>query len=190
VRPTDDPIRARGSFPVAPRLLGEIEGEGSEPPDPNHIPCEVVSLASDFLLLKPPRNLFGLLGGYVGLRVQLNENTVGILDGGFPHYSYGGVLLSKALDTRSNTICIGSFPVGQIHEVSSCNSPKQHYAMVKFKEGIKVRLSGHQLRGLALSLFLSSSFNMLLKAVPLRPFDNEELQTFRHNEVLSLANDS
>jgi hypothetical protein len=191
VRPSDDPIRARGSFPVTPRLLGNVSSGASEQSNPNHIPCEIVSVAPEFLLLKPPNEMFGRLGGYVGLRVQVNENTRGILDGGFPHYSYGGVLLSKAIDARIKTVRMGDLSIGHIQgDVLSRNGPEQRYAMVQFKEGIRVRLSGHPLRGLALSLYLSSSYNMLLKAVPRRPYNKEELQTFRDHEVLSVTDDS
>jgi hypothetical protein len=63
-------------------------------------------------------------------------------------------------------------------------------AMIRFKRGIQARLSGHPLRGLALSLFLPSSDHVLLKAVPSRPFNKEELQAFRDHEVLSVTDDS
>jgi hypothetical protein len=62
--------------------------------------------------------------------------------------------------------------------------------MIRFKRGIQARLSGHPLRGLALSLFLPSSDHVLLKAVPSRPFNKEELQAFRDHEVLSVTDDS
>jgi hypothetical protein len=189
VRPSDDPIRARGSFPIFPRLLGNYNAEESEDIDPNQIPCKVVSVSPEYLLLKPPRGMFCSLGGYVGTKVRVDDNTVGILDGGLPHYSFGGVLQANTtLAKTGSEVCLGGLPIGQVQEgTSTSNGPDQHYAMIKFKKGIRVQLSGRPLSGLALSLFLSSSCNMLLKAVPPHPYYKEELITFRANEVLSVT---
>jgi hypothetical protein len=128
VRPINDPIRARGFFPIAPRLLENHDGDGKDKIDEDQIPCEVVSAAPEYLLLKPQRQLFGLLGGYVGVRVLVGENAEGILDGGFPHYGIGGVLLLNAPNAKNgDTVQIGGLPIGQISvAVSGRDSSRQH----------------------------------------------------------------
>ena len=189
VRPSDDPIRARGSFPIFPRLLGNYNGEERGDIDPNQIPCEVVSVLPEYILLKPPRGMFCSVGGYIGTKVKVDGSTAGILDGGLPHYSFGGVLQAKTGTAKlGSDVCLGGLPIGQVQEGTSTSiGPEQHYAMVKFKKGIRVQLSGRSLSGLALSLFLSSSNTVLLKAVPPHPYYKQELITFRAHEVLSVT---
>jgi hypothetical protein len=191
VRPSDDPIRARGSFPVAPKLLGNHDEKGKKQIDPRQIPCEVVSVAPEYLLLRPPHPLFGSLGGYTGLTVLVGEDIEGILDGGFPHYGIGGVLLSNINNVKAGDIVrIGDLSIGQVcGGTASHDSLGRHYAMVRFKEGIKVRLSGRLHRGLALALSLLSSYRLLLKVIPYRPYNKEELQAFRDHEDLSVIDD-
>jgi hypothetical protein len=189
VRPNDDPIRAQGSFPVAPKLLGNHDEKGKEQIDPDQIPCEVVSVAPEYLLLRPPRPLFGSLGGYFGLRVLISEDIEGILDGGFPHYGIGGVLLSNAANVKAGDIVrIGDLSIGEVcGGVTSHDGPVRYYVRVRFKERIKVRLAGRLHRGLALALSLLSSHQLLLKVVPCHPYNKEELQAFRDHEDLSVT---
>jgi hypothetical protein len=189
VRPKDDPIRARGSFPVAPRLLEDHEDDGRETIDPDNIPCEVVSIAPEHLLLKPPCGMLGCSGGYVGLKVFAGDGGVGILDGGLPHYGVGGVLLSNADGVRAgSSVMMGDLQIGEILGAESGRSNLgRYYNLVKFTKELKIRLSGRPLRGLSLSLGLSASNSTLLKVVPQRPFNKEELQTFEDKGVLSIG---
>jgi hypothetical protein len=189
VRPKDDPIRARGSFPVTPNLFEDHEDNGREEIDPSDISCEVVSVAPEYLLLKPPRGMLGSLGGYVGIKVFVGDGRMGILDGGFPHYGVGGLLMSSAVAVKaSSSVMMGDLPIGEILDAESGrDSLWRHYSMVKFKKELKVRLSGHPLRGLSLSLGLSASNSTLLKVVPHRIFNKDELQAFEHNGVLSIS---
>ena len=189
VRPSDDPIRARGSFPVSPKLLGNNNSQDSEDIDLNETPCEVVSAASEYLLLKPPRQMFYALGEYVGLKAKIGEDIVGILDGGFPHYCFGGILHSDAVMVKpGDDVRVGGLSVGEAYEgAPNAKGRERHYTMIKFKKGIRVQLSSHPLRGLALSLLLSTSRGMLLKAIPPHPYYKEELITFRAYDNLSIT---
>jgi hypothetical protein len=133
--------------------------------------------------------LFGSLGGYFGLRVLISEDIEGILDGGFPHYGIGGVLLSNAANVKAGDIVrIGDLSIGEVcGGVTSHDGPVRYYVRVRFKERIKVRLAGRLHRGLALALSLLSSHQLLLKVVPCHPYNKEELQAFRDHEDLSVT---
>ncbi len=191
VRPKDDPIRARGSFPVAPKLFEGNEDNGREEIDLGNIPCEVVSVAPKYLLMKPPCGMLGSLGGYVGIKVFGGDGRTGILDGGFPHYGVGGLLLSSAVDIKvGSSVMMGHLPIGEILDAESCRGNLwRYYNTVKFNKELKVRVSGRPLRGLSLPLGLSASNSTLLKVVPHRPFYKEELQAFDEHGVLSISDE-
>jgi hypothetical protein len=146
-------------------------------------------MAAEYLLLKPPFGMLGSLGGYAGVKVFAGDGRMGILDGGFPHYGVGGLLMSSAVGVKvGSPVMMGDLPIGEILDAESGGGSRWRcYNVVKFNRELKVRLSGRPLRGLSLSLGLSAFNSTLLKVVPHRPFYKDELQAFEDNGVLSIS---
>jgi hypothetical protein len=165
VRLASDPIRARGSLPVAPALLGGDEDTAECEANPDNIPCEVVEASTESLLLKPTIPFATRLSGYVGLRVTVGKAVPGLLDGGFPHHGFGGIFIPRdAKVSIGELVRIGDLIIGEtVRRLMSRGGLPHHFIPVKFKKGLQISLSESKvIRGLSLLLGLASPESLLL----------------------------
>jgi hypothetical protein len=189
VRPARDPIRARGAYLMVPALPesnnNDVAGEGS-----SDFNCATVAANPGFLLLKPSRSVFGRIGGFSGISVIVDEKRNAILDGGFPHYGKGGILV--ACESRlepGQSVRIGSLKIGEISTDSPIEIGKGViFALVDFGKRIGVGVSGASMRGLSLSLNLSPLDSCLLRAIPHQPLAKDALARLTDNVILSIRN--
>jgi hypothetical protein len=190
VRSPSDPIRARGAFPMVPMLPStssvNLHGEA----DLSDLECEVVTAKSGFLLLRPLSRIFALIGGFAGMAAIVGETKNAILDGGFPHYSRGGIVVETGSGLKiGDTVRIGSLLIGEISSnplSRKCGCAS--FALVDFRREVDVSVSSIPMRGLSLALNLSSPESCLLRVIPREPLETNLIASLKDNVVLSIRN--
>ena len=157
VRDPDNLVRARGGYRLTPigRLGDPYVAEDSR--------LEVSKVLENYVLVKPKHGLCKV-GGFWGLGCRVG-GTYGILDGGIPHYGFGGAYLIENEVGIGEPVWLGKVKIGIVEEVLD--------RAVRFKcIPIKVKMGEHHMRGL--SLYLNLNKNGELKLVPYKPYANED----------------
>jgi hypothetical protein len=143
VRGSGNLIRAKGSLPIHPFLGGD------EVPDFKGNVFEglkVSSVTEDYVLLKARNTL--KLGRFWGVACTVGNDT-GLLDGGVPHYSCGGVYLPRSHSVKvGEKVRLGETFIGQVERI---------HGNVAYFRGVplSVHVNQTRIRGLSLYLFLS-----------------------------------
>ena len=155
VRGTGNLLRAKGSFPLNPF------SEGDEVPDFKgdvFEGLEVSSVTEDYTLLKV-RNTFRL-GCFWCVACTVGNDT-GLLDGGIPHYSCGGVYLPHSHSVKvGETVQLGETIIGRVERLQG---------VVAYFRGVPLSVHVNQTRIRGLSLYLSLSDQKTIKIVPEAP---------------------
>jgi hypothetical protein len=74
----------------------------------------VVESKKEYVIIKPAHDLISTVNGYFGIGVRIGERF-GILDGGVPHYGYGGVLMEDAAKVEQGArVCLGGIELGSV----------------------------------------------------------------------------
>jgi len=155
VRGNGNLLRAKGSLPLHPYSEGDqvsdFKGDIFEG-------LEVSSVTEDYTLLKT-RNTFRL-GCFWGLACTVGYET-GLLDGGVPHYSCGGVYLPRSHSVKvGERVRLGETIIGRVERLQG--------AVAYFRGGpLSVHVNQTRIRGLSLYLFLSAQ--KTIKIVPEAP---------------------
>lgn len=152
VRDPDNLVRARGGYRLT--LIGV-------PGDPHIVEDSSLNVSKalrNYVLFRPKRGLCKV-GRFWGLGCRVG-GTFGVLDGGLPHYGFGGVhLISNAVKV-GEPVWLGNVKVGTVEAVFD--------RVARFKSApIKVKMGKHQMRGL--SLYLNLNRNGELKLIPHKP---------------------
>ena len=153
IRDPDNLVRARGGYRLTPIR------ETGDPRIVQDSPLEVSKVLENYILFRPKNGLCKA-SGFWGLGCRVGE-TFGILDGGIPHYGFGGVHLTKNAAKVGETVWLGKVKVGVVEEVFG--------ETVRFKcTHIKLKVGERPMRGL--SLYLNLNRNGELKLIPQKPF--------------------
>lgn len=155
VRGNGNLVRAKGSLPLHPissrNKALESRGDIFEG-------LEVFSVREDYTLLTA-RNT-SRLGHFWGVGCTVGE-TGGLLDGGIPHYSCGGVYLPNSTSVHvGEKVRLGGTLLGTVERLNG--------TMAFFRgEPLLIHINDHRLRGLSLYLFLSNQ--QTIKIIPEKP---------------------
>jgi hypothetical protein len=174
VRSNGNLIRAKGSLPIHPFL------DGDEDPDIKGDVFEglnVSSVTEDYVLLKVRNTL--RLGCFWGVPCTVGNDT-GLLDGGVPHYSCGGVYLPNSHSVKiGEKVRLGDTFIGRVERL---------HGNMAFFQGVplSVHVNQTRIRGLSLYLFLSDQKTIKLvfkkpMKIPLKRGESVELslQSFK-----------
>ena len=156
VRGQEEPLRAKGAFPIRPMNSGsEVEGSlQDEKPV-----LEIKASGGDYFLADY-RKGFIRWGSLWGLGCMVN-NQLGILDCGLPHYDYGGVHLKDPSSINvGDSVRLWGTNIGSVTRVC------ENFALFRSRP-LKVRVNGASFRGLSLYLWLKESKTM--KLIPEKP---------------------
>lgn len=155
VRRASNLLRAKGSLPIRPwNPATSVEGQ------PGLTTLTVAAVTREHLLLRSTSIL--KIGVYSGVGCTVDAEP-GILEGGIPHYGYGGVHMATQQGcTAGATVRLDGVPLGRVSVM--------HGDLAAFKvEPVAMRINDLPIRGL--SLFLAVGHSPLLKAVPHQPGD-------------------
>lgn len=155
VRPSKDPIRARGGkdFSLAVELRDQFE-ESCESNEFKNIPVEIQSVYPEFILCRLPEHFYHKIYPIYGLKVRKGHIDC-ILDGGIPHYKIGTIISDKDFKTK-NSISLGSKIIGTLNEI------KGQFGFFNFNP-VKFFINDIEIRGISLYL---ANFKPLIKMIP------------------------
>ncbi len=155
VRGDGNLVRAKGSLPLHPL---SSQNEVLDPRRDVLEDLEVFSVRDDYTLLKA-RNL-SRLGRFWGVGCTVGE-TGGLLDGGIPHYSCGGVYLPHSASVHvGDKVRLGRTTIGTVERLDG--------TMVFFRgEPVRIHVNDYRLHGISLYLFLSDQHT--IKLIPEKP---------------------
>ncbi len=155
IRGNGNLLRAKGSLPLHPYSEGDeisdFKGDVFEE-------LEVSSVTEDYTLLKA-RNTCRL-GCFWGVACTVG-NDIGLLDGGVPHYSCGGVYLPRSHSVKiGEKVRLRDAIIGRVERLQGA---------VAYFQGVpfSVHVNQTRIRGLSLYLFLSARYT--IKIVPEAP---------------------
>ena len=155
VRDNGNLVRAKGSLPLHPL---SSRNKALEPRGDIFEGLEVFTVRDNYTLLKA-RNM-SRLGRFWGVGCTVGE-TWGLLDGGIPHYSCGGVYLPNSTFVHvGEKVRLGGTIIGTVERLDE--------TMAFFRgEPLLIHINDHRLRGLSLYLFLSDQET--IKIIPEKP---------------------
>jgi hypothetical protein len=155
VRGDGNLVRAKGALPLHPI---SSQNKALEPRGDVLEDLEVFSVQDDYTLLKT-RNL-SRLGRFRGVGCTIGE-TGGLLDGGIPHYSCGGVYVPNSSSVHvGEKVRLGGTIIGTVERLDG--------TMVFFRgEPLLIHINNHRLHGISLYLFLSDQNT--IKLIPEKP---------------------
>ncbi|MEM3526389.1 MAG: hypothetical protein QXV37_03155, partial [Candidatus Jordarchaeaceae archaeon] len=166
IRDPADAIRARGAYPI--RLLS-LKRIGC-PELSSSFKCKVIDVRTDYAMVEPENKVVIRMGRFCGFAVKVNREF-GILDCGFPHYVFGGVLLEKSGFDFGQKVFIGDIHIGNIVK------KQQNFAVVKLNP-LSIKCGEDDLRGLSLYINLKRP---LVKLIPKR---RERLNLSEGEEII------
>ena len=163
------PLRAKGSLSMVPLL----QGENPEGMPCDHRPLLRVADSNSYYVLAEALEGEVSLGQFRGYGCEVG-NSVGILDAGLPHYSFGGVLLGQDAKVEvGDEVVFWGAAVGKVVAVSEGLASFRTYPLV-------MEVNGRRIRGLSLYTWLHRP---LLKLIPLeltpKPLLTREDREFR-----------
>jgi hypothetical protein len=155
VRGDGNLLRAKGSLPIHPFSDGaavqDFKGDVFEG-------LEVASMTQDYALLRTRHA--ARLGGLWGVPCTVGEDA-GLLDGGIPHYSCGGVYLPSSHTVKiGEPVRLGATLIGWVTRLQG--------TIAYFRgTSLAIHVNQTQIRGLSLYLFLSDQ--KTIKILPKAP---------------------
>ncbi|MEM2922016.1 MAG: M23 family metallopeptidase [Candidatus Bathyarchaeia archaeon] len=158
VREPNNILRAKGAYPLKPVNnpssvdlgLGAINEEN---------PIEPSTIEEDYILAKPRLGLWRV-GNFWGLGCRVG-GSFGVLDGGIPHYGYGGVHLTSTEGLcEGSPVMVGELKVGVVDKV--------FLNAARFR-CLPIQVSFGEQRMKGLSLYLNLNRQGKLKVVPYKP---------------------
>jgi len=174
VRDPNNVIRAKGGYPLTPIYESSLENCDFESLNDEEL-MEASMIGGNYILARPKLGLCRI-GNFWGLGCKIGESP-GLLDGGIPHYGYGGVhLVSTEGLSEGDPVTIGDVKVGIIDKIFGRS--------VRFRSTpIKVSVGERSMKGL--SLYLSLNPWKELKVVPNKPPKIEEIPLSHMNVKIS-----
>ncbi|MEM2922462.1 MAG: hypothetical protein QXF26_09130 [Candidatus Bathyarchaeia archaeon] len=171
VRGLGNLVRAKGSLTIAPNLPdGEVEGEAL-------VRCpylRVVRCFRDYVLAEALEGTVSL-GLFLGFGCSV-RGKVGLLDGGIPHYGFGGVVFSRGEKVEAgDPVTLWGMMVGRVSAVYDGMAVFRSYPL-------SVELDGHRLHGLSFYLWQRPP---LLKLIPKMPMESYTL--FQEGDKLEVS---
>ena len=155
VRKKEEPLRAKGAFPMEPINLGK--GADGEPQD--KIPAMRIEDTGDDYILAETGGIVRL-GSFWGLGCTVNGQR-GILDCGLPHYGYGGVHFTEPSSIKGgDPVRLWGRNIGLVTWVCG------NFALFKCRP-LEVYVDDVRFRGFSLYLWLRE--NKRVKIVPREP---------------------
>lgn len=150
IRPRDNLIRARGGMPIYASLKWE-KFYGMLPA--SSFQGKVIVQRPNYTLLKGPIARMGL---FSGLPVTVGKG-IGILDGGLPHYGFGGVLARGKVEI-GDPVYIDGVKIGHVTNIYSDG-------FARFEvEPFSVKLDNFIMKGISCYMGLSGDF--MWKLIP------------------------
>ncbi len=160
IRPHDDLLRARGGLPIRVVLDGKSNDaeSTSEKARCSKLACDeglklsafmgkVVALKPRSVLVEGPK---ACIGPFVGIPVFVGEG-LGILDGGVPHYGFGGVLSLNAVNI-GDPVFLGDVKIGRVVE-----SFADGFSMFE-AEPFTIRLEDFSMKGISSYISLNGAY--------------------------------
>lgn len=156
VRRKEEPLRAKGAFPMLPINCGEtVEGEPQDALSARGIKA----VGKDYLLVETGGSVIRV-GGFWGLGCTVG-GQLGVLDSGLPHYGYGGVHLVDSSSVRAgDSVRLWGVDAGAVTSVN------KNFALFRCRP-LAVYVGGIPFRGFSLYLWLKE--NRDVKIVPYEP---------------------
>lgn len=155
VRGASNLIRAKGSLPINPIMSKHYIIDFR---DDVFKGLEVFSVKENYTLLKA-KNL-SRIGNFYGVGCSVGKE-VGILDGGIPHYSYGGIYLPHSNSVKiGEKVRLGKTIIGKVERL--------HRNLAFFQgNALSVHINEIRVKGLSLYLFLYNQ--KTIKIIPEKP---------------------
>lgn len=162
VRKNVNLIRAKGSEPIIPVIKGKGRRDNRVP---STATFEVVSVEENYSLMKSSGD--SRIGGIHGIGCTVGRD-LGILDGGIPHYPFGGTYLPPTHSVKvGDSVKLGSIVLGKVVSVL------KNLAFFKRKP-LKAYLNETRIRGI--SAFLNFKARGLIKIIPMTPHEFQHVQ--------------
>lgn len=173
VRRLEEPLRAKGAFPMEPINFGEgVEGSPKE----EMTAFEARAVGSDYLLADAGSSVVRL-GRFWGLGCVIG-GQLGILDCGLPHYGYGGVhLVGSSSIKNGDSVRLWDVDIGLVTRVF------KNFALFKFRP-LSVFVDNAPFRGLSLYLWLRE--NRKIKILPDEPTPFPAVQKFSSMRLVAV----
>ena len=108
IRPSLDLLRARGGMQLCAKLEGKLDGA----PSRSNFKGAIAAAKPEYALVDGPKVC---IGPFTGAPVLAGDKT-GILDGGVPHYGFGGVMAPDKIKI-GDPISFGRVKIGHVVEV-------------------------------------------------------------------------
>lgn len=151
-------LRAKGSLSLTPRSIHLPISMLPDPAPSSGHDLTLVQVKREYILAKTKSAL--QINGVYGFDGTVNA-TLGLLDAGLPHYTYGGIHFANNIHvTPGSLLSIGSQVVGTVIDTTP------RFAMFQARP-LNIYLNGQRVRGLSLYLYLNN--HRLLKIIPLTP---------------------
>ena len=120
IRDRTDPIRARGGYALQLMNQGTntktYHGCGVD-----RISGDVIESKKEYVMIKPAHGVISTVNGYSGIGVRIGDQF-GILDGGVPHYGYGGVMVEDSAKVEQGAkVCLGATELGSVSRTFDSN---------------------------------------------------------------------
>jgi hypothetical protein len=162
VRKNVNLIRAKGSEPIIPVIKGKRVIDNRVSSDSVF---KVLSVEENYVLVKVGRE--SSIGKIYGLGCTLCEG-LGILDGGIPHYPFGGAYLRSTHSVKvGDSVKLGSIILGEVVRIV------KNLAFFK-RSPLKAYINEARIRGI--SVFLNLRACGVIKIVPMTPNELQLVQ--------------
>ncbi len=180
---TKSPLDA---FPL--NLVGSGAFKGSPKEEFVELDAEVVLATNDYLIVAPSMNIFGSIGKYHGLAVNVGREFA-LLDAQVPWNCYGGLLLSEdSTVSAGKEVKLGGISLGKVMKsreniatyalggelgdgIDRYSKGLQYKDVGRFNVPYKrIKVNGEVFLGISTSLSLAE--NRTLKLVPTEPIKN------------------
>jgi len=152
-----DPIRAGGAYRLEILNTKQSKMTTSRSTPESDLAGTVTHIESRYAVIRPKKDNWENVGNFCGLKVHAGS-CVGILDGGVPHMSYGGVLVNEKV-RKGDPVSLAGIKIGEVTE------PSNGVAIFKIKN-FKVTANNSEFRGISTRLHLENKRR--IKLVPLR----------------------
>ena len=157
VRKKGNLLRAKGSEPIIPCIKGK-ENKDKDARRHTVAPLHVLSVEENYVLVKTGED--ARIGGVYGVGCTLGRD-LGILDGGMPHYSFGGAYLGATHSVNvGDSVKRGSCQLGKVVRVLD------RFAIFK-RTSVEAYVNDTRIRGFA--VFLHFKARSVMKLIPMIP---------------------
>ena len=151
-----DPIRAGGAYQLKILNTKQSKTRISRSMSQSDLAGVVTHIENRYVMIRPKEENWKSIGNFCGLKARVGRSD-GILDGGVPYISYGGILVNANVRT-GDPVSLAGTNIGEVTETLDCA------AIFKIKN-FRVMVNNSEFRGISSRLNLKNERR--IKFVPL-----------------------